>query len=70
MSLLPANLPPTFAAYAAHHQLNTIWQELLQKLILYKPDDPISFLVTEIKRPVRSEVIVVGMSLGGANKVV
>jgi hypothetical protein len=70
MSLLSANLPQTFAAYASHHQLTTIWTELLLKLILYKPEDPLGFLVAEIKRPVRSEIIVIGTNLAGANKVV
>lgn len=49
------HLDPTklasFASYADRYEIFDLFQDLLQKLVISKPADPIQFMIDQIKKP-------------------
>merc|ERR1712227_846376 len=46
----PLLIPPEFATYAENHGVFEMYQRLLGQLLTHKPEDPLTFLVEQLKR--------------------
>lgn len=55
----PLLIPPNFALYAEKHGIFDLYQRFLKQLIIYKPDEPIQFLIDFVKKDANSSAIVI-----------
>ncbi|XP_006029862.1 adenylate kinase 8 [Alligator sinensis] len=46
----PLRVPPEMGPYAEKHGLFQLLQNMLEKLLIHKPDDPIDFMITHLKQ--------------------
>ncbi|XP_033099160.1 adenylate kinase 8-like [Anneissia japonica] len=46
----PLRIPPQFATYAQKHELFELYRRLISRLLIDKPDDPLNFILEELKR--------------------
>ncbi|CAD5123889.1 DgyrCDS12196 [Dimorphilus gyrociliatus] len=46
----PLRIPPEFSSYAEQHGIFDIYKRLLEQLVIQKPNDPIQFMIDELKK--------------------
>ncbi|XP_034958088.1 adenylate kinase 8 isoform X1 [Zootoca vivipara] len=46
----PIHIPPQMGLYAEKHRLHQIMQEMLQGLLIHKPEEPIDFLIKQLNQ--------------------
>ncbi|XP_077986552.1 adenylate kinase 8-like [Glandiceps talaboti] len=46
----PLRIPPDFTTYAERHNIFDLYKRLIERVIVNKPDDPLSFLIEELKK--------------------
>ncbi|XP_071947140.1 adenylate kinase 8-like [Antedon mediterranea] len=46
----PLRIPPQFATYAQKHELFELYRRLIARLLMEKPEDPLTFMLEELKR--------------------
>eukprot|EP01116_Phalansterium_solitarium_P000367 TRINITY_DN10237_c0_g4_i1.p1 TRINITY_DN10237_c0_g4~~TRINITY_DN10237_c0_g4_i1.p1 ORF type:complete len:222 (-),score=62.06 TRINITY_DN10237_c0_g4_i1:624-1289(-) len=47
-------------AYVEKHNLNKVFEDLLQQLVVNKPGDPVEFLISYLRRPKGRKLVLVG----------
>merc|ERR1712038_1432047 len=67
----PLLIPPEFATYAEKHGVFEMYQRLLSELLIHKPDDPLTFLVDQLKQENDDlpQVIVLGPPASGKKSI-
>ncbi|XP_070532328.1 adenylate kinase 8-like [Ptychodera flava] len=46
----PLRIPPEFTTYAERHDIFNLYKRLIERLVINKPDDPLDYLIGELKK--------------------
>jgi len=61
--------PASSAEYLEKHGIKQLFENLMQQLVVHKPNDPLEFLVNQLQRPVIHRLIVLGGPASGKGTV-
>lgn len=67
----PLRVPPEFARYAEEKEIFQLLEQMLQELLVARPDDPLEFMTTFLKKPDINvpKVIIYGPPASGKNTI-
>lgn len=65
----PVRVPPSFAHYLEEHDVFKTMEDLLKRLLIEQPDDPLAFMVEQLRKPEVPRIFVGGPPCVGKHTV-
>ncbi|KAI9103257.1 adenylate kinase-domain-containing protein [Phlyctochytrium arcticum] len=67
--LLPRDRAETLGTYADNHELFDLFQSIVSRMIIEKPDDVIQFMIEQLQKPNAQGIIIIGPPSAGQDKI-